>query len=107
MLLSTSRSSSSTPARESPALSSTPLTRLSALMMQDIFLCLSKVNLRVASCSALLCSRYHLLVTTARALAVEGGSGLGELIPGGGQDQVAQQLPRCPQPRSLPLSQGA
>ena len=36
--------------------------------MQDIFLCLSKVNIRVASWSALLCSLYHLLVTTATAL---------------------------------------
>ena len=27
--------------------------------------------------------------------------------PGGWQDQVPQQLPRCPQPRSLPQSQGA
>ena len=35
------------------------------LRMQDIFLCLSKVNIRVASWSALLCSLYHLLVTTA------------------------------------------
>ena len=38
------------------------------LRMQEIFLCLSKVNIRVASWSALLCSLYHLLVTTATAL---------------------------------------
>ena len=39
--------------------------------MHDIFLCLSRVRDLVASCSALRCSRYHLLVTTARALVLE------------------------------------
>jgi hypothetical protein len=39
--------------------------------MQEIFRCLSRVRERVASCSALLCSLYHLFVTTARALELE------------------------------------
>ena len=41
------------------------------MSMQDIFLCLSRVRERVASCSARLCSLYHRLVTTARARELE------------------------------------
>ena len=39
--------------------------------MQDIFLCLRMVSDLVMSCSARLCSLYHLLVTTARALLLQ------------------------------------
>jgi hypothetical protein len=45
--------------------------KYNTLSMQEIFLCLRRVSERVASCSALLCSLYHLLVTTARALELE------------------------------------
>ena len=37
------------------------------LRIHDIFLCLSRVKDLVTSSSALLCSRYHLFVTTASA----------------------------------------